>query len=88
METVLAVAGGFVGVAMGAGGGYFSGKAVSMRPPWAYWVGNVLLVALGVGLVYVGLSQGFTWLVIGAVGLEAAGLTGLKYGYRGLVPRD
>lgn len=87
MDTVLAIAGGVLGVAIGAGAGYFSGRALSARPLWVYWTGNVLLVTLGVGLVYAGLSQDLTWLVIGALGLEAAGLTGFKYGYRGLVPR-
>ncbi len=82
METVLSIAGGALGLVAGAALSYWVGGAISTRSVWLYRLGNGLLIVVGVVLAYVGLTQEMRWLAIGAIGLEAGGLTGLKYGYR------
>lgn len=85
MENVLMIAGGLGGLALGALGGYRLGRVLSQRHAWGFWTANVVFVALGIGIALVGLTRDARWLSVAALGLEAGGLTALKYGYRGAV---
>jgi len=76
----LAVAGVFVGLLGGLLGGYWLG-GLARKNSRQYWALNGASVLLCVALDFVGLVTGQVWLALGAVGLLAGLLTGLKYGY-------
>jgi len=68
------------GLAIGGAGGWRLGGAARGNSA-RYWTFNALAVAVGMALDFAGLLQGWQWLGLGALGLMAGALTGLRFGY-------
>jgi len=81
MEAVFLVVGGAGGLAAGLLGGLWWGARVKGRGSWAYWLLNVLVIAIGIGGNFAGLVTDQFWLAVASIAFIGGGLTGLKYGY-------
>ena len=80
MAVFIGVASVLVGVLAGIFAGYALGKLVRGRSA-RYWGLNAGALVVCMTLDFVGLVTGRAWLALGAIGLMAGLLTGLKYGY-------
>lgn len=70
---------GSAGIAIGAGGGWRLGRALTGRSG-AYWGANAVALVLGLGLSILAGFVRFQPLSVFAIGFMAGSLTGLKYG--------
>ena len=70
-----------VGIALGFWAGFAAGSRASKKPAWAYWVLNLVALAVGLAVDVVGLSVGSLPLATLGLALFAGGISGLKYGY-------
>ena len=85
MDTVLMIAGALAGVVLGFAGAYGVGRVIRHRAAWAYWMLNVVALAIGVAMGYEGLALGYTWLFVAGVAFLGGAFSGLKYGYEQVV---
>ena len=84
MDTFLYIVTGVAGIAVGALGGFLSGRAVRARRAWLTWALAAAILLVGIAFASYGqITQtrlAWSW----AMGLIAGGLTGLKYGHGGV----
>lgn len=80
MQLFLGILGVLVGLVGGIALGYWLGSLVRGHAK-RYWALNGAAVVVCVVLDFIGLVTAQDWLALGAVGLMAGLITGLKYGY-------
>jgi hypothetical protein len=80
MQLAVAVAATIAGLGLGGAAGWALGKWSAGHRRRFWTLVSACLVA-SMALNYIGLTSGQKWLALGALGLMAGLLTGLKYGY-------
>lgn len=87
MDTLLYIAAGVVGIAVGAFGGFAAGRATRGSRASRMWMVAAAILLMGVALASWGQIAQLRPLWSLAMGLIAGGLTGLKYGRAGALGR-